>query len=306
MSKAKYSLVFDRKKTLDDKKQNSKNQAPIELYAYIDRRTKYFSTGIYIYSTEWDKNRRQVNKSHPNATKLNIRLSRIRAEIEDYELSIMNERGNFTYNELKDYVLGGKNTRNNFIDWLKNEIEDDNTVKPNTKGYRLNMVNKLIDAVGDNIPNSRVDYAILKAFDRHMASEGLTESTRSKLHNQLRKFITIANNENIIKYNPYKSFKVKRPTYDMKKCLWFADLNRLWELKYPDDSGMELARLKFLFSCYTGLRISDNTNLSWSDLRDGKLFIKMQKTVRPVVIPVNILGERARIPIKRMASKKIL
>ncbi len=290
MTKTSYSLVFNRRKRL-----NSKGQGAIEIYCYQDKMKIYFSTGIKVLPTEWDKKKNQVGKENPNAIKLNILLSRMISKIEDHELSIMNEREFSLVNDLKGFSLKGQNSRNNIIAWLEDQIEADNTVASGTTGYRKTMLDKLKAAVGDDLKASQVNHEAISRFDNYMAKENLSGSSRSKLHNQLRKFLTIAKHQEVIKKNPYNTFKVKRPVYDMKKCLWFADLDKIWELEYPEDSGVELARLKFLFSVYTGLRISDNTRLTWDEIRHGKLFVKMQKTVRPVVVPINLLGERAGI-----------
>jgi integrase/recombinase XerD len=204
----------------------------------------------------------------------------------------INEKGNVTFKDFENFSIGG-DTRKNFIDWLRNEIEADNTVSIATLYARNNVLRRLIEVAGNFLPYSRVNYELIKQFNQKLSKDGLAPSTQVRLHSQLKKFITIATHEGIIKKNPYKLFKIKKPAQDLRNCLWYHDLDKIWELKYPDDSGKELARLKFLFSCYTGLRISDNTRLRWNDVRNGKLFVSMKKTVRPVIVPIDILGDRA-------------
>ena len=293
MKKATFSLVYNRKDRL-----NKDGKGLVEIYCYVEGRVKFIGTGISIYEDHWDKKKRRVSKDHPNETKLNIMLTRMLNKLEDYELTISNNKGEFTFEDLKSFSLNGESKKDNFIEWLKKEIEGDNTVAAGTRGYRLNMLNKLIEVAGNDLPLSRVNYELIKEFNNYLAKD-LIQSTQSKLHNQLKKFITIAVHQGLIKKNPYDAFKVKRPVYDQKKVLWFDDLERLFNLQYPDDSSMETARLKFLFSCYTGLRISDNNALEWDFVRDKKLFVKMQKTVRPVVVPLNLLGDQAAIILHR-------
>ena len=48
----------------------------------------------------------------------------------------------------------------------------------------------------------------------------------------------------------------------------------------------------FLFSCFTGLRLSDVRNLKWSDIRNGVIFLRQHKT-----------GEFVQVPIGKNASK---
>lgn len=155
------------------------------------------------------------------------------------------------------------------------------------------MHKKLKDAVGEKVPFSRVNYELVQKFDQFMAEEGLNVSTKKKLHNQLRKFIQIAVNKGKIKKNPYSSYKVKQPPKTQKDCLWYGDLDKIWGLTYPEQSAEELVRLKFLFSCYTGLRISDNSRLNWEDIRQDKINLVMQKTSQPLLVPVNVISKRA-------------
>ena len=289
MKKATFALTFNRKKRL-----NKQGKGAVDVYCYIEGGVKFLNTGVSVLPGQWDKKRGQV-KDHPNATKLNFMLSRMVNKLEDYELSIHNEKGDFAWHDLERFSFNGDpGAKDDFITWLKKEVENDNSVSSGTKGYRFNMVNKLTQAVGETLPANRVTYETIKLFNNYMADQGLKQSTQAKLHNQLKKFISVAVHEGIVKKNPYGAFKVKRPVYDMKKCLWFPDLEKVWDLSYPEDSTIELARLKFLLSCYTGLRISDNTNLAWDQVRGNKLFVKMQKTARPVVVPLNVLSDRAK------------
>ena len=48
----------------------------------------------------------------------------------------------------------------------------------------------------------------------------------------------------------------------------------------------------FLFSCFTGLRLSDVRNLKWSDIRNGVIFLRQHKT-----------GEFVQVPVGKNASK---
>jgi integrase len=58
----------------------------------------------------------------------------------------------------------------------------------------------------------------------------------------------------------------------------------------------------FIFSCFTGLRISDIRKLRWSDIVDDVISIKMQKTREPVRVP---LSENAKkfMPTERTHEK---
>lgn len=58
----------------------------------------------------------------------------------------------------------------------------------------------------------------------------------------------------------------------------------------------------FLFSCFTGLRLSDVRNLKWSDIRNGVIFLRQHKTGEFVQVPV---GKNAQKFLRENDSEKV-
>lgn len=58
----------------------------------------------------------------------------------------------------------------------------------------------------------------------------------------------------------------------------------------------------FLFSCFTGLRLSDVRNLKWSDIRNGVIFLRQHKTKEFVQVPV---GKNAQKFLRENDSEKV-
>ena len=58
----------------------------------------------------------------------------------------------------------------------------------------------------------------------------------------------------------------------------------------------------FLFSCFTGLRLSDVRNLKWSDIRNGVIFLRQDKTSEFVQVPI---GKNAAKFIRENDSDKV-
>jgi len=58
----------------------------------------------------------------------------------------------------------------------------------------------------------------------------------------------------------------------------------------------------FLFSCFTGLRLSDVRNLKWSDIRNGVIFLRQHKTGEFVQVPV---GKNAQKFLRENDSDKV-
>lgn len=279
MEKAIFKPVFNRRKRLDNW-----DKAPVDIYCYVEGRRKYFSTGIRISKDQWRKGK-IIN--HPNDIKFNYHISKIISDLEQFQMNVIDNTGTFTFDDLAGFTSSG--TDGNFIRFLEREVSEDRTAVEGTVRYRRLMVKKLKDAAGD-VTFKGLKYDTLKKFDNHMAAEGLAVSTRQKHHQQLRKYIGIAIKKGLVKENPYAHFKPSRPKRGLKKCLWYEDLDKIWELSYGD--MYEVVRLKFIFSCYTGLRISDSSLLRWDDIQRGKIILKMKKTGQPLVVPLNVLSDR--------------
>lgn len=58
----------------------------------------------------------------------------------------------------------------------------------------------------------------------------------------------------------------------------------------------------FLFSCFTGLRLSDVRNLKWSDIRNGVIFLRQKKTGEFVQVPI---GKNAQKFIRENDSERV-
>ena len=280
--------VFNRR----NKKLSEDDKAPIEICFYADGVKRYFHTRLFIVESEWSDKKWVVNR---NAIKINGIINKKIRALEDYYYDHLNNKGYFDEQDIKAFSFDGN--KESFTAFLEQEIRSDNSVAPGTKKYREVMLSKLRETAGE-VSFNRLNFELIDKFNKYMVDQKLRPGTVRKYHNQLKKFITIAVKKNKVKENPYKYFKLQRQPTNIKTCLWTPELDAIWKLKY-EDNIYDLVRLKFLFSCYTGLRISDNTALKWDNIRDGKIILEMQKTARQVIIPINLLGERAGLILEK-------
>ena len=108
--------------------------------------------------------------------------------------------------------------------------------------------------------------------------------------------------ENLISRNPFSKFKLPTKHEIPRLTLDIEEVSRL--VKTPFESHPHL-RLAFLFSCFTGLRISDLKELRWSNIIEeqtpqGELERYMQ--IRPVKLQ-NQTGKLLRVPLTDSACK---
>ena len=279
MKKATFTPVFNKKSKLD-----TKGRGAVHIYCYLSGKKTYVPTGIKILPQHWDGTK--VTEANDNHIRLNYLIKEKIRQLDIIEMQMLSDRGDFSLADVKGI---DNDEHRSFTAFLSEEIKKDYTVSPGTRKYRNALVRRFKAAIGD-VPFARLNYDMLQRFEDYMISEKLGIGTRSTQHSQLRKFITIAVNRGYAKTNPYKMFRIKKPPYKLKKVLWYDELERLWDLQY--EGKYELVRLKFLFSCYTGLRISDAGQIKRSDIRDDKIVLTMQKTGLPLVVPMGVISDR--------------
>jgi integrase len=250
-----FTAVFNRKNKL-----SQLGKGPVEIRVYQNRKRKFIGLGISISPSQWDEKKQQVNKSHPNAAELNERIKEAIRDLENLRLQ---------------HKVGGKNLSiqmiskeknlvpTSFFDFVKNEIENDQTLAAKTKISHSNLLNKLVEFNRNaNIFFEDLTYAFVDDFLNYLRKENYATNTVHKHHKNLKKYINLAIKKGFYKEkNPCKEMRL-RIEQKKREVLTWIEIKKIEELslsKYEDK--VNIVRDMFLFSCFTGLRISDVINL---------------------------------------------
>lgn len=120
---------------------------------------------------------------------------------------------------------------------------------------------------------------------------GLSQGTASLYSSALRHQLRLAVRDRLLSSSPAEFVRNIAMPESRKQPLSVSDLRRLAEIEIKGELGEEVRRA-FLFSCFTGLRVSDLKSLRWCMVRehdDGSLWIhkSQKKTGQAVYIPLN-------------------
>lgn len=122
----------------------------------------------------------------------------------------------------------------------------------------------------------------------------LAPITSQKRLEMVRKFFQFCVDSEWVDRNPAKLVKTSpakfEPTLpfsdeEMERILWAAESIREAHPKIPEETPKKLLALILLMR-YSGLRISDACMFRRSQLQDGKVFLRQQKTKEPVWVPI--------------------
>ncbi len=150
------------------------------------------------------------------------------------------------------------------------------TSKHQTTSY--NRLNEYLGG-GEFLPFFDINLNFIERFNAWMRKKKkLSHNTACTTHKTIKTYLMHAQRDKFKFDNPYLFFKY---TFrDGERAVLHQDEIRRLEALYEKESLEDLAQevlAKFLFSCYTGLRISDNGRITDKNIIDGRLRIDLQK-----------------------------
>lgn len=283
MEKALFSEVYNRKgKLLTD------GTALIQVRAYLNGISKYYSTSVYIKPDQWDGKHKRI-KNHPNAIRLNKEIADYIAKMETIELNRRNAKKPFTL-EILHECMNGKQT-DSFTEFMKREIEADRNNAPATKVTQTTTLN-VMSEFRKNILFEELSFELMTDLERFFLNKGLGVNTVHKYFRHIRKFVNLAIDNELFDLNryPFRKFKPKSEETH-RDYLTPEQLTEIEKLKFSKENDyLQAAKDIFLFSCYCGLRFSDISELKPEDIKiiDGK------KWIDTIMIKT---GEALRVPL---------
>ena len=312
-----------------DNRPNKAGEHPIRLSVCI-RQTRYItSIGIAVNPQVWieagEVKSRYCNSKGIKSPLINLRLSKIKSQINEYELKqktrptkdeikeVVREAilfsNDITEEDLKNEAIASKTS---IFDYLDEFVEEQSTM--NQWAYATLQVWKTfrhhLYSFSRTVTFEDFDEKGLNRFILHLRkNRGLEEKTVQKHYSNLKWFMNWAirkgytNESYILKYRP--KFKVlEKPVIFLTK----EELLKLYHLEIPangtvvvlkdmygneyekkvqEAGALSKTRDLFCFCAFTSLRYSDMANLKRIDIKDDCLYITTQKTNDRLPINLN-------------------
>ena len=269
----------------------------ISLYLdiYVKGTRKYESLGLYL-----------IPESLPNAKATNARTRSIAEKIKSDRIIALQDRGIKHWDKIK---------RSNMplVEWLIQYEQDSAGFKPSTLKGRMDMRKKVEEYLEKEglsyIGMNEVDQDFCRGFLRFLEtaknsvakkqkdrtiSKGCAHHHQAVLNGALNKAVR----EGVLQQNPMKMLDKRekfQPSPEEREFLTIEELRNLMDVPCSN----EQVKKAFVFSCFTGLRLSDVRTLSWNKIHkmpDGKtlyVHVFMQKTQKPLNVPLS--GEALKV-----------
>jgi integrase len=258
-----------------------------------------FNTGIKMESKFWDVKKNTVSKNHPMYEDLNLIITTCKAKLNNI----------FVKYRLKDKDLNFEILREeyerptqafDYLEWLAKAIDErrGEVTDSSLKQFRAHMMK--LKGFKNEVAFAELSEELFTQFNRYLKVDLKNGSnTRWNTLKTHRTFINIAKRKGIIEENPLDKMPVKRAQTD-RVFLDEVELKTLVDLyrsNWLEDNHQRVLR-HFLFSCHTGLRISDLQRVRMEDIIGNILILVPYKTKNSSRCTV-------RVPLTKIALELI-
>lgn len=299
---------------------DGKGNILIRLYDPTIQKSITLNTKIRVSLSNWDKSQKRVIK-YRYADRINKDLSEAIFKVEGFISDQQRKDFRTSLDAIKKFWINGLDTRFSVVDFCKLELEKSRHQK-NYKGLKT-FVNSL-EVYAPNLYFDQVNYEWLSNFELHLKDQKLAVNTIWRRLTDFKRFLNVAYKQNVIKRNPFDSYKLKKVPSSTRIALTIPELKALQQLQLSNDKIHLTDSLQaFLLLCYTGMRVGDllkinkghvtqneqgNYSLDIATNKTGKrIYLPLHSMFRPdgaqLSLPESIIHKWLNHPL-RLASKQ--
>lgn len=268
MKIATVRLTFDRYKVA-----TKTHRGNLQIEILHDRKRKWISTGVKLYSDQWDERMHVVNAA--DAIELNEYINSKVMALEKW----IRDNPPFSWEKLDRFLEVGETT-NNFIDYVNKAIDSRNDIKDSTKKSQRKLVSMLKE-YGHIVFFSDLTAANILDFDnwlhgrrvRKLHNDGteyfepMRQQSIHDYHKCMKTYIHYARQRGVTKNDPYETLHFRRGESEDGRFLSEDELKRI-EVSGMRSGSVSRAKDLFLFQCYTGLSYADLKEFDFSKAKE--------------------------------------
>ncbi len=247
------------------------------------------NSGISIHTKFWNKQKSEVDKSHPNAKLINLKLSKTYFQVQQ---AILKYEDNFSIEAIRNFIDGKPEQEKSinfktFTDKLINEMFE--TEKTGNALVYNTALNRFMDFCNNpSIKFSEIDYSLLEKFNNYLVLEGLKQNSISNYFRTLRAIYNKAIKAKIIERSSYPfhdiTIKSEKTT---KRAVLSEDFNKIINYSPNENSPSDIALKYFLLSYYLiGISFTDLAYLTKENIVDGRIVYRRRKTKKNYSIKI--------------------
>lgn len=266
----------------------------IYLYMSYDRKRIKVSTGLSIKPADWSFAKERMKPAVTGSLAFNKHLDSQKAQLERIYHSLAVSGAVPSTHELREALREERNRKTSnlgLLDHLQEYIDEYEGVRsPNTIRNYKNARNHLIQfekRQPGKLTFEKVTIRLYNALKKYLLQEcNMATNTAGSVIKTLKSFMAWAKEAGLHETDDYRKFKVLSEDSD-SIFLNEDEIAAIYELDLSARPGYERVRDLFIVGCWTGLRISDLSNLKAENITGNQLKIKTKKTGQLVTVPLH-------------------
>lgn len=277
----------------------------VYLIAIIDRMMTRVPLGFYLEEKFFDTKNRRVKSSHPNADTYNMELVMALTKANNIGSKFRIQGKRLTTSSFRNEYLNPPDEID-VLKYMRRELSLRTDFEENTVKSHNTVINKL-EQFQKRIPFADIDHNFIQRFKNFMIKAENKTSSIDKVLKVVKHYLDDARKKGTNVEDPFKHIKIKTHKSN-RMSLSEAEVLRLdayYESNSCSSPHKKLLRY-FLFSCYTGLRISDIARITWNNIHDDLLIYIPYKTKNSnlqVTVPLTL--EKKYLPEFRPGKEPI-
>ena len=264
----------------------------------IDGKSTAITTGEECNPSGWNS-----KQGLTTDRKTNQRISEFRELVEKTYRDILTREGVVSVELIKNNFQGIATNPTTLLAMSKAELQavKESVGKSRAEGTYLNLyysdknLREFIENKGvQDISTATITESLFEEYRFFLKKRGLKASTVNTNLCWLIRLMFRAVSSRIIRCNPFENAEYEKEEKKIR-FLQKSDVMKLMAMRMTDREA-ELARLMFVFSCFTGMAIADMENLEYRHIQtaaDGQRYIRKerQKTKVEFVVPLHPIAE---------------
>ena len=283
---------------INRKKIKSDGNTTILCRITIDGKSTAITTGEECQPSEWN-----TKQGLTTDRKSNQRLHEFRELVEKAYRDILVRDGVISAELIKNRLQGIADNPTTLLGMSRAELQSvrESVGRSSAESTYHNLshsdknLREFVEDKGlQDMPISTITEDLFEEYRFFLKKRGLKGSSINNNLCWLSRLMFRAVSRRIIRCNPFENTKYEKEEKRIR-FLQKSDVMKLMAMSMNDKEA-ELARLMFIFSCFTGLAISDMENLKYKHIQtaaDGQMYIRKerQKTKVEFVVPLHPIAE---------------
>jgi integrase/recombinase XerD len=273
--------MVNLKTLLDTRRQKSDGSFNIIFRITHNRKVYTLNSGFQITELHWNDKRNEIDKSHPNAKLLNLKVTQQYYKIQQAILQLDEE---FSMEKLR-YLIDDNPKKQLqasfkvFADGLIAQMIEANKTG-NALVYQTAVNQFMLSVSNEQLMFKDIDYVLLEKFSHHLVKRGLKVNSISNYIRTIRAIYNKAIKMKLVDRSlyPFYDFSIKSEK-TAKRAISKDDIIKMKQVNLDPNSKAERSLKCFLLSFYLrGIAFTDLTYLTPNNIINGRVVYKRRKT----------------------------